>query len=162
MLKKTLLAAICIGSVCFADNFMIGSSLSGAPKSHGSAHDEAIDKAPQRAVIEDVNPSSDLGQLVNVMLKNEQKKAAALAAAEKAKAEAAKKKKIAAKKKAIAKKKAASKEANATTSATTAKDPYMEIKAEDPTKISESEKKAAEHNEKNSSIKKISSSKAHD
>ena len=91
MLKKTLLAAVCLGSVCFADNFMIGSSLSSAPK---NSHEETFDKAPQRAIVEDVNPSSDLGQLVNVMLKNEQKKAAALAAAEKAKIEAAKKKKV--------------------------------------------------------------------
>lgn len=147
MLKKTLLAVFCLGSVCFADNFMIGNSLSGAPrveKNDPFANHERSDRLPQRAVIEDINPSSDLGQLVTVMLKNEEKKAA----------EAAKKvvKKKVVKKKVIKKKPVEQNQ-------TAFKDPYMEIKAEDPSKIGEQDKKAAEHNENNSSLKKISASK---
>ncbi|HRF55808.1 MAG TPA: hypothetical protein PLV58_00290 [Campylobacterales bacterium] len=146
MLKKTLLAVFCLGSVCFADNFMIGGSLSGAPKvdKHESFGDhEKSDRLPQRAVIEDINPSSDLGQLVTVMLKNEQKKAA----------EATKKATV----KKVVKKKVIKKKP-ADQNQTAAKDPYMEIKAEDPSKINEQDKKAAEHNENNSSLKKITTS----
>ncbi len=147
MLKKTLLAVFCLGSICFADNFMIGGSLSGAPKveRHEPFGDhEKSDRLPQRAVIEDINPSSDLGQLVTVMLKNEQKKAA----------EAAKKATV---KKAVKKKVVKKKPADQ--NQTAAKDPYMEIKAEDPSKINEQDKKAAEYNENNSSLKKITTSK---
>ncbi len=147
MLKKTLLAVFCLGSVCFADNFMIGGSLSGAPKveRHEPFGDhEKSDRLPQRAVIEDINPSSDLGQLVTVMLKNEQKKTA----------EAAKKATV---KKAVKKKVVKKKPADQ--NQTAAKDLYMEIKAEDPSKINEQDKKAAEYNENNSSLKKITTSK---
>ena len=148
MLKKTLLAVFCLGSVCFADNFMIGGSLSGAPKVEKNepfGNHEKSDRLPQRAVIEDINPSSDLGQLVTVMLKNEQKKAAEAT------------KKAAAKK--VVKKKKVTKKKPVDNNQTAAKDPYMEIKAEDPSKINEQDKKAAEHNENNSSLKKITTSK---
>jgi hypothetical protein len=135
MFKKTLLAAICLGTFCFADNFVIGSQ-SGDIKEDSSkaAHTDESSKLPQRVVIEDINPSSELGQLVGVMLKNEQKKAIQ-AMAPKPKVKTTSVKKAAAK-----------------------KDVHMEIKSEEASSVGEKEKKEAEHNENNSSLKKISSS----
>ncbi len=151
MLKKTFLTAACLASFCFADNFLIGSSQGDI--SRGNALESAErspaqqERLPQRVVIEDVNPSSELGQLISVMLKNEQKKAMALTAPKPkpiVKKKPVKKKVV--KKKPIAKKSVA------------AKNPHIEIKSEEASKVNETEKKEAEHNENNSSLKKISSS----
>jgi len=151
MFKKTLLTAMCLGSFCFADNFTIGSQ-AGEAKDEGhktdAQHVEEQNRLPQRVVIEDINPSSELGQLVNVMLKNEQKKAMQPISAPKPKKVVKKKptKKTASKKKTTVKK------------TVVKKDVQMEIKSEEATKVDEHEKKDAEHNENNSSLKKISSS----
>ncbi len=150
MFKKTLLAAVCLGTFCFADNFVIGSQSGGIKEdSSNAAHVDESSKLPQRVVIEDINPSSELGQLVGVMLKNEQKKAAQ-AMAPKPKIKTAVKKKHT--KKRVVKKKTSIKKAAAP------KDVHMEIKSEEASSVSEKEKKEAEHNENNSSLKKISSS----
>ncbi len=145
MLKKALLCTVCLTSFCFADNFLIDQS---SMKEKKVEHAEEQNKLPQRVVIEDVNPSSELGQLIGVMLKNEQKKAV-VAATPKPKPVVKKKvvKKKPAKKKVVAKKKEPIN-----------KDVHMEIKTEEASKVSEPEKKEAEHNENNSSLKKISSS----
>lgn len=150
MFKKTLLAAVCLGTFCFADNFVIGSQSGGIKEdSSKSTHADESSKLPQRVVIEDINPSSELGQLVGVMLKNEQKKAVQ-AMAPKPKVKTVSKKKPAKKK--VVKKKASVKKAAAP------KDVHMEIKSEEASTVGEKEKKEAEHNENNSSLKKISSS----
>lgn len=151
MFKKTLLTAMCLGSFCFADNFTLGSSAgeSGDEGHKTDAHVEEQNRLPQRVVIEDINPSSELGQLVNVMLKNEQKKAMQSTVAPKPK-KVVKKKKVA--KKPHSKKKVADKKS------VVKKDVQMEIKSEDAAKVDEQDKKDAEHNENNSSLKKISSS----
>lgn len=145
MLKKALLCTVCLTSFCFADNFLIDQS---SMKEKKVEHAEEQNKLPQRVVIEDVNPSSELGQLIGVMLKNEQKKAV-VAATPKPKPVVKKKvvKKKPAKKKVVAKKKEP-----------ISKDVHMEIKTEEASKVGEPEKKEAEHNENNSSLKKISSS----
>jgi hypothetical protein len=157
MFKKTFLTAICLTSFCYADNFMIGSG-SGAnsikdEEQHKAAPHAAEDqnKLPQRVVIEDINPSSELGQLVNVMLKNEQKRAMQSTSVVKPKTVVKKKvaKKKVVKKKPV-KKTVVKKEVH--------KEIQMEIKSEEASKVNEHEKKDAEHNENNSSLKKISSS----
>jgi len=156
MFKKTLLTAACLTSFCFADNFMIGSSQSGSFKAENQHSVEeqhsaaSAEKLPQRVVIEDINPSSELGRLVSVMLKNEQKRAAALNAPKPKPKPVAKKKPV--KKKVVAKKKPVKK------SVAVKKEPHIEIKSEEASKVGEHEKKEAEHNENNSSLKKISSS----
>lgn len=161
MLKKAVVAISCIASFCFADNFLIGNSIA---SSHGvgnvvpshkaestpDAHESAKgrDEMPQRVVIEDINPSSELGQLITLMLKNEKKKAAQLAAPKPKPKPIVKKKPV---KKKVVKKKVAPKKPAAA-------DPHMEIKSEEASKVPEHDKKEAEHNENNSSLKKISSS----
>jgi hypothetical protein len=157
MFKKTFLTAICLTSFCYADNFMIGSGSSGVGSAKGEEQHrtapaaEEQNKLPQRVVIEDINPSSELGQLVNVMLKNEQKKAMQATSVAKPKTVAKKKatKKKVVKKKPV-KKTVVKKEVH--------KEVQMEIKSEEASKVNEHEKKDAEHNENNSSLKKISSS----
>jgi hypothetical protein len=149
MLKKALLSAVCVTSFCFADNFLIDQQ-SVKEKESKTEHAEEQNKLPQRVVIEDINPSSELGQLVGVMLKNEQKRASVAAVAA-SKPKPVVKKKVAKKKK--PKKKVAAKKAEAMN-----KDVHMEIKSEEAVKVSEPEKKEAEHNENNSSLKKVSSS----
>lgn len=152
MFKKALLSAVCVTSFCFADNFIIDQQSSGRNNDRMAEHAEEQNKLPQRVVIEDINPSSELGQLVGTMLKNEQKKAV-VAATPKPKPVVKKKAK---KKKPIKKKKvtkAAKKE-----SVSVNKEIKMEIKSEEASKVGEPEKKDAEHNENNSSLKKLSSS----
>jgi hypothetical protein len=152
MFKKTFLTAACLTSFCFADNFLIGSPQGGISKNEGShAEEQAVqhDKLPQRVVIEDINPSSELGQLVSVMLKNEQKRAV-VASAPKPKPKMVAKKKKPVKK--TAKKKTVSKKS------VVHNEPKIEVKSEEASKVGEHEKKDAEHNENNSSLKKISSS----
>ena len=158
MLKKTLLTAVCLASFCYADNFIIDSIQQGGGEKKQSAHQESEqvaehpqEKLPQRIVVEDINPSSELGQLVGTMLKNEQKKAV-VAAKPKPKPVAKKK---TTKKKTAAKKKVAKK-------SVAKKDVVMEIKSEEALKVDENQKKEAEHNENNSSLKKVSSSSACD
>lgn len=153
MLKKTLLTAVCLASFCYADNFIIDSFQGNGVKKQ-SAHQESEqaaehpqEKLPQRIVVEDINPSSELGQLVGTMLKNEQKKAVVVA---KPKPKPIVKKKVV-KKKPVVKKKVAKKPA-------AKKDVVMEIKSEEASKVDEHQKKEAEHNENNSSLKKVSSS----
>lgn len=153
MFKKTFLTAACLTSFCFADNFVIGAPQGGMSKSEGShAEEQAVqhDKLPQRVVIEDINPSSELGQLVSVMLKNEQKRLVA-ASAPKPKA---KPKKVIKKKpvKKTVKKKVVSKKS------VVHSETKIEVKTEEASKVNEADKKEAEHNENNSSLKKISSS----
>jgi hypothetical protein len=156
MLKKALLCAVCATSFCFADNFLIDQY----PDKEKKAEQEEQSKLPQRVVIEDVNPSSELGQLIGVMLKNEQKKAAVATVVEQKPKKTVTKKKTTKKKttKKTTKKKVASNK-NITE---VKKEVVMEIKSEEATKVSEPEKKEAEHNENNSSLKKVSSSKACD
>lgn len=156
MFRKTLLAVVCLGSFCFADNFLIGNTLAnvdGSP-SHKAEQEErqpsAYERMPQRVVIEDVNPSSELGQLISVMLKNEQKKAAALSAPKPKPKPVVKKKPV--KKKVVRRKTAVHK------TEATPKEAHIEVKTEEASKVGEHEKKEADHNENNSSLKKLSSS----
>lgn len=152
MFKKSLILLACLASFGYADNFIIDSYYGGGSKG-GYKHlaqdntENPADKLPQRMVVEDINPSSDLGKLVTTMLKNEQKKAA-VAAKPKPKPKVAAKKKPVKKppKKKVAKKPAPKKE------------PAIEVKTEEASKLPEHDKKEAEHNENNSSLKKISSS----
>lgn len=161
MLKKAVAVLSVCASFCFADNFLIGNSIANydasasPPQSHvrESAEDTHQSKkdcnpTPQRVVIEDINPSSELGQLITLMLKNEKKRADALSAPK------PKPKKVAKKpvKKRVVKKKSKIKREPA------AAEPHMEIKKEEASKLDEGEKKEADHNENNSSLKKISSS----
>jgi len=154
MFKKTFLTAACLTSFCFADNFVIGAPQGGMSKSEGShAEEQAVqhDKLPQRVVIEDINPSSELGQLVSVMLKNEQKRLVTASTPKpKPKAKIVVKKKKPVKK--TAKKKVVSKKS------VVHSETKIEVKTEEASKVNEADKKEAEHNENNSSLKKISSS----
>jgi hypothetical protein len=155
MFKKTLLTAACLTSFCFADNFLIGNSQGGISSNsdtHESAEPAQVqqqEKLPQRIVIEDVNPSSELGQLIGVMLKNEQKRLV-VASAPKPKPKIVVKKKKPVKK--TVKKKVTSKKS------VVHSETKIEVKSEEASKVGEHEKKDAEHNENNSSLKKISSS----
>lgn len=162
-MKKAVLLAGVACSFMFADNFIIRSESGKQPEAAKEEKKHSSD-APQRVVIEDVNPASEMGQLIGNMLKqSENKKEAPVAVvvekAPEAKKVVAKKKKpkVVCKPVKTKKKKPTAKKTviNAESKKSSVQ---MEVKSEDPAKVGEKEKKEAEHNESNSSLKKVSGS----
>ena len=162
-MKKAVLLAGVACSFMFADNFIIRSESGKQPEAAKEERRHSSD-APQRVVIEDVNPASEMGQLIGNMLKqSENKKEAPVAVvvekAPEAKKVVAKKKKpkVVCKPVKTKKKKPTAKKTviNAESKKSSVQ---MEVKSEDPAKVGEKEKKEAEHNESNSSLKKVSGS----
>lgn len=162
-MKKAVLLAGVACSFMFADNFIIRSESGKQPEAAKEERRHSSD-APQRVVIEDVNPASEMGQLIGNMLKqSENKKEAPVAvvvekAPEVKKVVAKKKKpKVVCKPVKTKKKKPTAKKTviNAESKKSSVQ---MEVKSEDPAKVGEKEKKEAEHNESNSSLKKVSGS----
>ena len=160
-MKKAVLLAGVACSFMFADNFIIRSESGKQPEAAKEERRHSSD-APQRVVIEDVNPASEMGQLIGNMLKqSENKKEAPVAvvvekAPEVKKVVAKKKKpKVVCKPVKTKKKKPTAKKTviNAESKKSSVQ---MEVKSEDPAKVGEKEKKEAEHNESNSSLKKVS------
>ncbi len=160
-MKKAVLLAGVACSFMFADNFIIRSESGKQPEAAKEERRHSSD-APQRVVIEDVNPASEMGQLIGNMLKqSENKKEAPVAVvvekAPEAKKVVAKKKKpkVVCKPVKTKKKKPTAKKTviNAESKKSSVQ---MEVKSEDPAKVGEKEKKEAEHNESNSSLKKVS------
>ena len=160
-MKKAVLLAGVACSFMFADNFIIRSESGKQPEAAKEEKKHSSD-APQRVVIEDVNPASEMGQLIGNMLKqSENKKEAPVAvvvekAPEVKKVVAKKKKpKVVCKPVKTKKKKPTAKKTviNAESKKSSVQ---MEVKSEDPAKVGEKEKKEAEHNESNSSLKKVS------
>lgn len=164
-MKKAVLLAGVACSFMFADNFIIRSESGKQPEAAKEERRHSSD-APQRVVIEDVNPASEMGQLIGNMLKQSEGKkdipaAVVVEKAPEAKKVAAKKKKSKVicktvckpvktkKKKPTAKKTVINAESKKSSI-------QMEVKSEDPAKVGEREKKEAEHNESNSSLKKVS------
>ena len=97
-MKKAVLLAGVACSFMFADNFIIRSESGKQPEAAKEERRHSSD-APQRVVIEDVNPASEMGQLIGNMLKqSENKKEAPVAVvvekAPEAKKVVAKKKKL--------------------------------------------------------------------
>lgn len=165
-MKKAVLLAGVACSFMFADNFIIRGEVSG--KQQDAAKDERrhSSDAPQRVIIEDVNPASEMGQLIGNMLKQpEAKKEAAVVVAPVAEKSAETKKATVKKTKKKPKVKCypvKSKKKKPTAKKTTINaeskksSVQMEVKSEDPAKVGEKEKKEAEHNESNSTLKKVS------
>lgn len=165
-MKKAVLLAGVACSFMFADNFIIRGEVSG--KQQDAAKDERrhSSDAPQRVIIEDVNPASEMGQLIGNMLKQpEAKKEAAVVVAPVAEKSAETKKAAVKKTKKKPKVKCypvKSKKKKPTAKKTTINaeskksSVQMEVKSEDPAKVGEKEKKEAEHNESNSTLKKVS------
>lgn len=162
-MKKAVLLAGVACSFMFADNFIIRSESGKQPEAAKEERRHSSD-APQRVVIEDVNPASEMGQLIGNMLKQSENKketpvAVVVEKAPEVKKVVAKKKKpkVVCKPVKTKKKKPTAKKTviNAESKKSSVQ---MEVKSEDPAKVGEKEKKEAEHNESNSSLKKVSGS----
>lgn len=162
-MKKAVLLAGVACSFMFADNFIIRSESGKQPEAAKEEKKHSSD-APQRVVIEDVNPASEMGQLIGNMLKQSENKketpvAVVVEKAPEVKKVVAKKKKpkVVCKPVKTKKKKPTAKKTviNAESKKSSVQ---MEVKSEDPAKVGEKEKKEAEHNESNSSLKKVSGS----
>jgi hypothetical protein len=160
-MKKAVLLAGVACSFMFADNFIIRSESGKQPEAAKEERRHSSD-APQRVVIEDVNPASEMGQLIGNMLKQSENKketpvAVVVEKAPEVKKVVAKKKKpkVVCKPVKTKKKKPTAKKTviNAESKKSSVQ---MEVKSEDPAKVGEKEKKEAEHNESNSSLKKVS------
>ena len=160
-MKKAVLLAGVACSFMFADNFIIRSESGKQPEAAKEERRHSSD-APQRVVIEDVNPASEMGQLIGNMLKQSENKketpvAVVVEKAPEVKKVVAKKKKpkVVCKPVKTKKKKPTAKKTviNAESKKSSIQ---MEVKSEDPAKVGEKEKKEAEHNESNSSLKKVS------
>ena len=160
-MKKAVLLAGVACSFMFADNFIIRSESGKQPEAAKEEKKHSSD-APQRVVIEDVNPASEMGQLIGNMLKQSENKketpvAVVVEKAPEVKKVVAKKKKpkVVCKPVKTKKKKPTAKKTviNAESKKSSVQ---MEVKSEDPAKVGEKEKKEAEHNESNSSLKKVS------